>query len=246
MDIERAKREYLAGSSLAKIAEWAGKSPATIKYHLNKAGVAMRSNKENSRRYSVNHQYFTFVDSEDKAYWLGFMFADGHVSSSQGKRAFLTLGAKDKEHIEKFRQSIVTDAPIGIYHSETPYGPVDYVRLTVCSDTIYDDLVRHGCVERKSNILSPPEGLRTDLVRHFIRGYNDGDGSVYASSIKMVGTKSFIEWVASKLPGAVSVRQDKRRDFTWCLDAGYQSLEWLYRDSVTRMERKYGRAVFRD
>lgn len=246
MDVERAVSEYLGGKSTHHISRWSGKSPVTVSYHLKRAGISLRSNKQNSRKYKVDDYYFRDIDSEEKAYWLGFMFADGHISSTQGKRACLTLGGKDIEHVEKFRSAVGTDAPIGRYHSETAYGPVDYVRLTLVSDGIYDDLLRHGCVERKSNILSPPTGVPNNFVRDFIRGYNDGDGSVYPSLIKMLGTKEFIEWVRSQLPGRVSIYKDKRREYTWCLDAGYEALEWLYKDCNLVMERKYGRAVFRD
>ena len=55
------------------------------------------------RNYPRNSNYFTNIDSSEKAYWLGFMYADGTVSS---KTNTIALGLKDEEHVEKFKQAI--------------------------------------------------------------------------------------------------------------------------------------------
>jgi intein/homing endonuclease len=43
---------------------------------------------------------------------------------------------------------------------------------------LHDDLVKHGCVEKKSLILQFPKDLSQELISHFVRGYFDGDGCI--------------------------------------------------------------------
>lgn len=47
---------------------------------------------------------------------------------------------------------------------------------------MFGDLSKHGCVPNKSLILKFPTTLPNELVNDFIRGYFDGDGSVYINN----------------------------------------------------------------
>ncbi len=88
------------------------KNPGTIRDILVKNGVEMRSNKQNSRKYSVNDDYFSIIDTEEKAYWLGFIFADGYISNKNGKRVGITLKSSDRDHIIKFAKAISATYPV--------------------------------------------------------------------------------------------------------------------------------------
>lgn len=68
------------------------------------------------RLYSLDENYFNSIDSEDKAYWLGFIFADGCISVSEGiERIFsIRLSVRDIMHLEKFKVYIKTNKPIGV------------------------------------------------------------------------------------------------------------------------------------
>lgn len=48
---------------------------------------------------------FENIDTEEKAYWLGFLYADGCVGSKESK-VELSLAEKDLRHMEKFRSFI--------------------------------------------------------------------------------------------------------------------------------------------
>lgn len=63
----------------------------------------------------------------------------------------------------------------------------EYSRIQISSKTLTADLLKLGCTPRKSLTLKfPNDGIfkSNDLIRHFIRGYFDGDGSVFISMEK--------------------------------------------------------------
>lgn len=55
------------------------------------------------RKYSLNESYFEKIDSEEKAYFLGFLFSDGSVSKYSLN---LSLAEVDKEILEKKSRKI--------------------------------------------------------------------------------------------------------------------------------------------
>ena len=250
-DIDKVKEEYVSGDSTVALSKRYGVPASTIASRLAKVGVKLRSNKQNSRRFEVNHGYFTDIDTEEKAYWLGFMFADGYVTSTAGKRVGCTLSSRDKDHLEKFAKSIDATYSVKTYTGVTTYGPVEYSRLLVASDQMYDDLVRHGCVERKSNVLVPPTTVPESLEFAFIRGYIDGDGAIAIHKgaksgfrIKIIGTLEIIEWIAARFEGGAPYK-DKRHDYAWQVDVPFNEYAWekLYEKSSISLDRKFARAL---
>ena len=75
-------------------------------------------------------------------------------------------------------------------------------RFSIRNAQLHDSLIKQGCVPNKSLILTFPDinVVSEDLVRHFIRGYFDGDGCLsfnknkYCTpNISILGTKQFLE-----------------------------------------------------
>jgi len=121
--------------------------------------------------YSVNESYFNNIDTQEKAYWLGFLAADGCVLNRTGKRMLLvSLAKKDENHLALLSRCLGSSKPM--YHCKN-----GSVQMCICSVVMAQDLVNHGIVERKSLILKSPN-ITQELIRHWIRGYFDGDGSV--------------------------------------------------------------------
>jgi len=60
-----------------------------------------------NRRYDVNHSFFEVIDTEEKAYWLGFLYADGCVRKTRsGSQVVLKLSIKDEEHLVMFKNNV--------------------------------------------------------------------------------------------------------------------------------------------
>jgi len=134
------------------------------------------------RRYNLNEHYFEKIDSEDKAYWLGFIYADGYIhkrTNSHGQ-AVLGITLHEKEPLEKFMTCLQSDKPVKSYITKGKYneGSVEY-KAVIISNKIVSDVERLGVVEQKTFKLSGIPNISDDLIPHFIRGYFDGDGSVF-------------------------------------------------------------------
>lgn len=154
-------------------------------------------------KYHVNQDYFQDIDNEWKAYWLGFLYADGYViSETQRKKEKHSLGVglqiRDRGHIQKLLDSLQSNVPIKDYR--TNYKDCFSSKVVICNKKICSDLISHGCVPRKSFILKFPI-LRDDLVRHFIRGYFDGDGCISINKdkhnvrVNFVGTEDMLKHI---------------------------------------------------
>lgn len=176
------------------------------------------------RKYDCNDDYFAVIDTKDKAYFLGFIYADGFITKPDSGQAKLGITLAEIEPIEKFKKYINTDRPIGIYtKGKNSYseGKIEY-KFAIASDKLVSDLEKLGVIERKTLVLKFPK-LREDLIPHFIRGYFDGDGSIYYHvtknhlnprlGINICGTKEFLDEMVKYLPSAKSnnVYKEKRR-----------------------------------
>lgn len=137
---------------------------------------------------------FETIDSEQKAYWLGFLCADGCVHQGQyDYRVELGLSEQDYQHLEKFKKFIGRDNKIAYRPKTKSY------RYSFRDKSIHHSLIKQGCVPAKSLILTFPEEhqVASVFLKDYLRGYFDGDGSFWKSNGKLqgsiLGTKSFLQ-----------------------------------------------------
>lgn len=166
---------------------------------IKEAGIA-RNNSEKSKKYFCNSNYFNKIDDEHKAYWLGFIAADGYIRSKKkynNKALGICISNKDKNHLEKFKKDIEATHPI-LDFIEKQFNTTES-RIIITDDNICNSLESHGIVEHKSLILHFPskDHVPKDLINPFVRGYFDGDGSIYLSGqnshiVSIVGTFEFL------------------------------------------------------
>ena len=160
---DQVVKEYLEGISAAQISRNFQVSSQSIDSLLKRRGVPKR------RRRRVDEAYFESIDSEEKAYWLGFLFAEGSLDTKRYCLS-LKLGKDEKEQVEKFQAAIKSEHPI----SQTSDGREAWV-IKIGSQRICNSLLAFGFGKGKTlNIRLP--NIPENLKRHFIRGYFDGDG----------------------------------------------------------------------
>lgn len=127
------------------------------------------------RKYNLNESLFDELN-ECSAYWLGFLYADGYVRMKDGKSGELKIKLKDtdKSHIEKFLNDINCQKPIkcGVENKSK------FCSVTIYSNHLIKRLFDLGCVNNKTQKIRLPK-LEEPLMSHFIRGYFDGDGSIF-------------------------------------------------------------------
>lgn len=142
-------------------------------------------NKTYGRSIFFNEHFFHNIDTEEKAYWLGFIFADGSIiktSKNMDKynRLSICLSKKDEHHLEKFTNAIEYPKD-NIKHancSNLGEYPQSYVRIN--SIALVDDLISLNCNPNKTFTPSFPSNkdIPSNLIRDFVRGYFDGDGCI--------------------------------------------------------------------
>lgn len=139
-------------------------------------------------KYVFNEDFFEKIDTEHKAYWLGFLYADGcildmrlHDGTKVPQTVQISISIKDIEIIYKFMKDIELEKNIYIGVAHNKKSDTQYARVQVGSSKMCRDLISHGCTPRKTLTLTFPteNDVPNELIRHFIRGYFDGDGSVY-------------------------------------------------------------------
>lgn len=175
--IEEIKDDYCNKKlSLTQIAKNRNTSNNLLSKMLKANGIEVH-NFHNMCKF--NECIFDEIDTEEKAYWLGFIYADGHISSS-GYAFSIELSGKDVLHLEKFNTFMEYKG------NNVKYGIVNFKgkqytrsRWCICSKHLWETLNNYGCVPRKSLILKFPDKsiFREEwLIIPFIRGYFDGDG----------------------------------------------------------------------
>ena len=121
------------------------------------------------RKYNLDESFFEKIDSEEKAYWLGFLSGDGAITD--GNKVRLSLGNKDKKHLQKFKKAVKWTGK-DYYHNDT-----DATEVNFCSLKIVNDLARYTITPNKTFTVKVPE-IRKSLEKHFIRGIFDADGCI--------------------------------------------------------------------
>lgn len=209
-----------------------------------------------------NEHFFDRIDTEEKAYWLGFLYADGSLSGPtrmyKGKekayyRIEVSLKKEDKDHLEKLRTSLEMEAPVKISH--TNFENSDRCRLGWNSKHMFNILCSYGCTPKKSLTLKFPDVsifANKSLIRHFIRGYVDGDGCLSYSDkqhkrafLSILGTYDMLEnmqhWLPLEFELAIYGKEEDVKALQYQGKTGFYVANYLYNNSNIRLDRKYNK-----
>jgi hypothetical protein len=164
--------------STTKIGELYGVNHNTIYRFLKRHGKKPRKVNEYVRKYTVTDEYFKSINSFDKAYFLGFLYADGSLNT-QNYSVSLSLASKDHNILEIFKKYTKFNGPISKRISKNPRHS-DVSSMVIYNKNFYENTLLTGLIPCKSlTITFPSENiLPKHLQWHFIRGYFDGDGCI--------------------------------------------------------------------
>lgn len=223
-DWERIIALYQDGTDAPEIGRQFGCHSSMVYYVLEKSGM--------DRREQVacdNPTYFDQIDTPDKAYWLGFIAADGCVTgfSAGYPRLQIKLARKDRDHLALLHKTLKAKRPIRDTE-EVSFGVARSAStLAVYSPPLANALVTHGITPRKSATLQPWDGPAT-LMPHYWRGLVDGDGSITINDtgvyLSFVGSeavaRSFREWAHQVSGTNAAARQGKPGSSYWVVQVG--------------------------
>lgn len=266
---ERIKEMYLNGCSLNDIAKIAQdtKGLMPLRKRLHELGISTKvsmkkyGNKISAscRKYKFNEHIFDFIDTQDKAYWLGLLMADGY-NNEKKHYVSLRLKSEDLEILEKYKSFLSTDIPIYIFNRITSVNKLHktYNDLSVSSKIYSNRLAELGCVQNKTLILKFPD-IPENLYSHFIRGYFDGDGCISIGNRKnrkcksyqltIVGLESFLLKIQDILVSNIGISMlplKERRKNSSIKTLQYSGrrnlikiLDYLYNNANTFLKRKH-------
>lgn len=171
---------YDQGVSTTKIGVKLGIYHKTIAFILKDHNIMINQSKS-IRKYTLDDKYFDTIDSPDKAYILGLLYADGYNNEDKGEIR-LSLNEYDKDILQQIAECIHYSKPLMFVKCDDKVASNGFVSKNMYTLDIYnrhmsDMLAKHGIVQNKSLILSFPSFLKESLYSHFLRGYFDGDGS---------------------------------------------------------------------
>lgn len=240
----------------------------STQYHVDKilksAGIKMKTVAETNRKHFCNEHFFDQIDTEEKAYFFGLLYADGCNKPYQSEIT-LALSETDKHILDSFSHVIETGRPVYLYKiSEKDPTRQNVAKLVISNKHMCNILENHGMVRAKTLIKEFPQVIldsNEDIQRHFIRGYFDGNGSIgvtYGQRLtdKVVGiimhitsTEDMCNNIQYLVYKYCNVHCNVRlpdTDHIYSYDVSLCRLKdcltlcnWLYHDSTLYLERKH-------
>lgn len=219
---------------------------------LRRDGTPIRQERGTRTRF-FNQSVFVQIDSPDKAYFFGFLLADGTVDEKRG-RLLVEIQKRDVEILKGLKTLLQADHPLkDMGEKRNSY------RLSVQSRQMVSDLAKWGCCQNKHNKVVFPEWMTQNLYPIFLRGYLDGDGSIFLKpqrsrpspyvEVSFSGTETFLTHVQRVLGETIGVLpggiyQVSSKGETKVLKVRKRAhveeiLNFLYEGGGPRLERKW-------
>lgn len=182
-DDDRIAEMYKSGMYAREIADVFNVTTSAITSRLRERGITRG---RGVKSLVGNERYFENIDSEEKAYWLGFIMADGSVGEYNGQYYIkISLAVSDRIILERFRDAIESKNSIWeadekfTLKTSSSYGSVfRKACISISSKIMVESLYKLGFSSNKTGNEFFPD-IDDSLKKHFLRGVFDGDGTAY-------------------------------------------------------------------
>lgn len=203
-----------------------------------------------THKYKYNWNFFE-IDSEELYYFLGFVAADGYISNNDIE---IGLNIQDKNLLEQFRDLICPDKPI--YNKNRTNSCT--LKIS-CKSKInrFKDFFSMVSNKKHEEMIFP--NIEDKYVRHFIRGYVDGDGTIDTTKgykgnrvylglrLRILGNYKFLYELNKKTkliyPHKTNAINKKGKENVYIITYNFSTakalLKWIYEDSNIYLNRKY-------
>lgn len=203
-------------------------------------------------KYHPNLALFNPIDSENAAYILGFIYADGCIYDN---KINIRLNSKDENILQSICNIIYPNQNRPLYRGITKEGH-SYTGLLISNKAMVKLFKNYGCHEKKSLTIKFPTNLPTEVISHFLRGYFDGDGCInirknkQSSSINIIASHEFCKYLSIYLSEKLKINA-RHINHSFCssisvvkIDGHRQVkkfLDYIYKDASIYLIRKYER-----
>lgn len=240
--------------SIGAIAEKMGCSISKVQKYLKREGIT-RTNLDakqlRSKQKQHNSTFFDSIDIEEKAYWLGFFYADGYLDKD-GSVLKIDLSSRDALHLQCFADIFQRKVQVHARSADKRNGRV-YKTATCAISCAYlwNALSAKGI--KQGNTLSEDDSIfkhiSDELLHHFVRGFFDGDGTVYPNKqglifgfVSSFSFRAHLREVLVTLAGLTATkigRNGKLSLIRWNGNIlSHRFKDWLYHDATVWLERK--------
>lgn len=253
--IERVQELWRTGLNTREIAEKVGKSRPTICLYL-KYRTDVNALSRPKRKFSLNENFFSAIDTPEKAYWLGFLLGDGNISRTTVRTV---LQGRDGHHLETFAENVKYDGPVKCWVQKYKNGKsFPRTSLILCSRRMVDDLMKMGWDDfKRKGDTRIVESVPREFLQPLMRGMFDADGCLTYSGKSALflfvdAHASVVTWYRDQLVreldrSEVKVRTSNRKQTCWVFHYGgnlqvKKILEWLYQGGGPSLRRKRDKA----
>ena len=225
------------------------------------------------KSFTLNQHYFDSIDNPNKAYILGLIYSDGNISNGLDShyRLRITLQNGDKEILDRVKDELEFTGTVKVRELKNKKTALMdnkplIAELSISNKYMITRLKELGVVPAKSLICTYPN-IPEEFDRDFIRGFFDGDGSIYERNepsnpslkkgmrIEILSGSHELFWVMLRkiqknvegitdggvhdMKTKIRITKDKRQ--------ALRILSWLYEGSELYLDRKYQKyCYFRD
>lgn len=242
LELERnVVNDFKKGAFLKEIRKKYQIGDLTINTILCKNNIA---NRGPIRKHQFNENIFDTIDHSEKAYWLGYLMADGGIY-----RRTLQFSLIDKEMIYAFRK-FMGNENIKIVFVNGSW------RIDFNSIKLLNSIKKYGLIKKKSYRIKV-SNIPKNMLSHFIRGYFDGDGCIHIKPVKTQGILTFTSCSTKMLQQMCNILKEKNilrknkkyvfknKSQNWAIFTCGQRKEilnfgkFIYCESTIHLERKY-------
>ena len=257
-------KEFKNGLTVAEIPQKLNISQRAVSRVLKDENI----NTKRRNRYTLDESYFENIDSQEKAYILGFLYADGYVGSEATNNIVISVAEQDVDILEKIIENIKFTGRLRKRNSyKNSYNTSQqHFILNFSSKQMANTLRSLGFNQTKKDRIFQLPNIESSLIRHFVRGFFDGDGSfslndnrsthilsngelkeyIYTKpSFNIVGPVNFMEELAEILPGSYHFKQSGIDGLVYIMNSSKRDIvdiyNYLYTDSTIYIERKHNK-----
>jgi len=255
---EQIAQEYADGAGSFFLSQKYRGTSKTIVKAITQKGVKLRSRSEAHQTFDFDKHYFDQIDHPNKAYWLGFLWADGHNDVKHNNLMF-RLSKRDIDILELFKADLKSEHPIRIYSVDRKGKIFDYAHFTIKNQHLSATLLKLGMAQNKTYYPEWPP-IPDHLWSHFVRGFFDGDGCWYKNKkrskttfmgkVTAVGNRKLLDNISKIVECQTGIKfkiypKNDNPEFGELWKGGRLQMvvfgNWLYKDSnpTNRMDRKY-------
>lgn len=246
-NLDFAIKHYKEFKSLRKTSSELNISRTTLTRIFKENNITINMSSKDLKP-TFKEDFFSNITTEEQAYWIGFLAADGYLDKLTNSIR-IELSSKDLDHLFALCESL--DYPTNRIKQRSNRNTY---WISISSIQLFNDIIK---LNIKSDTIGASNILQ-ELHSSLLRGFYDGDGSIYHKGKKSLGTgliarKEQLEFISSIIPvNDIKIRPVAKtkpegmwRLETYNLKASKELCKYLYNNSSIFLERKYNKYISR-